>query len=480
MKLMRDFGEENKAVKAFTAGDSTESSSSLRRYLLDAAYLGGLCFALPYLAVTGKARRVLDHVPRRSRDLPTRTGKKPCLWVHGVSVGEVLSVRQLLRRFSGEFSEWDVVMSTTTRAGIEVGQKHYPDTPIVSYPFDLSYLVRRAFDRIRPDLILIVEHELWPNFLWHAQARRVPVVIVNGRMSERSLRGYQWLSKLVCWPPPGIIQYCVEDSVSAEGYRRLGVAPERIHVTGNLKFDNVASPAGGLREELGLNGSDWVLVAASTHLGEEEILLNSFSSVYREDDHSRLILAPRNVERVEELTGLVRKRGFEAIRWSQVKESLSDLGPNARARDSAWQQNGRGKVVIVDTMGELDRISTAGDVVFVGGSLVPFGGHNVIAPAGMGRPVVIGPHYANFRSVVAAFIEHDALLVAKDPADFTRKLHDLKRDPAYAGSIARRASETVASRAGASDRTLEVLRPIVERIAALDPIESARVQSSIR
>ncbi len=432
-------------------------SPGLGRYILDAVYFGGLCFALPYMAVTGKARRVLEHIPRRSRDLPARKGAKPCLWVHGVSVGEILSVRQLLRRFSSEFSDWDVVLSTTTRSGIEVGRKHYPDTQIVSYPFDLSYLVRRAFDRIRPDLIVIVEHELWPNFLWQAQARRVPVVIVNGRMSERSLRGYEWLSKLVRWPPPGIIEYCVEDQVSADGYRRLGAAPDRIHVTGNLKFDNASSPPSGLREELGLNGSDWVLVAASTHTGEEDLLLDSFGSLYREDSRTRLILAPRHAERADELTGLVRRKGFEALRWSELKASLGTR---------AWQENGHGEVVIVDTMGELDRISTAGDVVFVGGSLVPFGGHNVIAPAGMGRPVVIGPHYANFRSVVSAFLERDALVVAKDSTDFTHKLHELKRDPVFAEGIARRASETVASHSGASDRTLEVLRPIVERIEA--------------
>lgn len=459
-------------MKALNKEVSGESSLGLRGFVLDAVYLGGLAIALPYLALTGKSRRALEHIPRQAKDLPQRQGTKPCVWVHGVSVGEILSVRQLLKKLTLEFPEWDVVLSTTTRSGLEVGQKHYPDLPIVSYPFDLSYLVRRAFDRIRPDLILIVEHELWPNFLWQAQERQVPVAIVNGRMSERSLRGYEWLRKFVRWPPPGIVNYCVEDRVSADGYSRLGVDPQRIQVTGNLKFDNAANPPRGLREELGLTGADWVLVAASTHSGEEDILLESFRSLHQEDERSRLILAPRHAERFEELSGLAHRKGFKVVPWSQIRASTHE---GSRPAKPLWQENGHGEVVIVDTMGDLDRITTAGDVVFVGGSLVPFGGHNVIAPAGMGLPVVIGPHHANFRSVVSAFVERDALLVVRDAGDFTRKLHELKRDAAFAGGIARRASETVATHAGASDRTLEVLRPLLEGIEARSRVGEAVV-----
>jgi 3-deoxy-D-manno-octulosonic-acid transferase len=347
---------------------------------------------------------------------------------------------------------------------------------MVSYPFDMSYLVKRAFNRIRPDLVLIVEHELWPNFLWHAHSRRVPVAIVNGRMSERSLRGYRWLSRLVTWPPPCIVSICVEDSVSAEGFRKLGVAPERIHVTGNFKFDNTALGTSGARADLGLNGGDWVLVGASTHKGEEDMLLDSFAALHREDSRSRLVIAPRHVDRVDELATLVRRRGFNALRWSHLARNgnggasgNSNGGGAGSVSPGSWQQNGRGEVLLVDTMGDLDRISAAGDVVFVGGSLVPFGGHNVISPAGLGCPVVIGPHYANFRSVVSAFLDRDALLVASDAGDLSRKLRELKRDPGRARGIARRAREAVATHAGASDRTFEVLQPLIESIAREHP-----------
>lgn len=457
------FGEEARAVTAFDPEASRRQSPGFRRFVLDAAYLGVLSMALPYLALTGKAGRVRDHMRRRARVLPPRGGKRPCLWVHGVSVGEILSVRFLLKRFQEEFPEWDVVLSTTTRAGLEVGRKHYAGTNVVSYPFDLSYLVGKAFDRLRPDLILIVEHELWPNFLWHAEARQVPVAIVNGRMSERSLRGYERLRRFVAWPPPGIVEYCVEDQVSADAYHRLGVPPERIHVTGNLKFDNCSAPTPGLREELGLGANDWVMVASSTHSGEEAVLLDAFLPLRGADAQARLILVPRRTERTPEISALVRARGLEVVLWSELKLRL------ASGERSPW----RGEVVVVDTMGELDRISTAGDVVFVGGTLVPFGGHNVIAPAGQGRPVIIGPHYHNFRSVVAAFLEREALVVAQDAPDLARKLEELKRNSAGAVALGLRASETVARHSGASERTLDVLRPLLHQLAPRPRVEPA-------
>jgi len=428
---------------------------------MDLLYFFGFLLAVPYLVAVGRARRIIEHIPRRCRDIPPRQGSRPCVWVHGVSVGEILSTRHFLRRFSEEFPEWEVILSSTTQAGVEAGSRNFPDKRVISYPIDFSYFVRRAFDRIRPDAVIIVEHELWPNFLWHAQARNVPVVIVNGRMSERSLKGYRKLSRFVTWPPPGIMTLCVENEVSAEGFRKLGVAPERIHVTGNFKFDNIPESPPCVKEELGLNGSDWVLLAASTHDGEEAMVADSFDLIHREDSRSRLIIAPRRVERVHEISSLLESRGLKVIRWTEYSRRKKDASNVSTPRaDDAWSSNGHRTVLLIDTIGELDKISAAADVVFVGGSLVPFGGHNVIAPAGIGKTVVIGPHYHNFSSVVSAFLDRDAVIVARDASDLAAKLRELKSDPARAQCIARRASETIRECAGASERTLEVLRPL--------------------
>jgi 3-deoxy-D-manno-octulosonic-acid transferase len=447
--------------------------------VLDSAYLAGLLVAVPYLVCGGKSHQLVDHVLRRLRSVPERRGSEPCVWVHGVSVGEILSVRHFLRLFSAEFPRWKTVLSTTTRAGLEIAQRTFPGKQVFSYPFDLSFLVKRAFDRIRPQLVVIVEHELWPNFLQHAEARGVPVVIVNGRLSERSLKGYRWLSRVLDWPPPGVFRFCVEDQLSAEGFRQLGVASERIEVTGNFKFDNAAGASQPLRDELGFDSSEWVLVAASTHRGEESVLLDSFSRLYGEDRSARLVIAPRRVERAGEIMKAIRRRGFEACLWSQARagRTFADHGHNGNGSDqNGSDQNGSGggsnsdssgrRVVLIDTVGEIQRVSAAGDVVFVGGSLVPFGGHNVIEPASLGRPVVIGPHYHNFRQVVAAFEARDAVLVARDGPDLLEKLRELKRDPARARGMGRRATDTVLLHAGASERTIEVLRPFIAEIEA--------------
>ncbi|MBI4586058.1 MAG: hypothetical protein HY717_18775 [Planctomycetes bacterium] len=426
----------------------------LQSSALDCVYAGGLLLAVPYLLLKGKGRSLVDHLWRRSRDIPERQGSRPCAWVHGVSVGEILSARSFLDKFAGEFPEWEIVLSTTTRAGLEASARQYPGKLIASYPFDWSWLVRRAFDRLRPDLIIIVEHELWPNFLWQARARGVPVALINGRLSERSLKGYRWLARCFEWPPSSVASICVEDEASAAGFQELGVDPYRIHVTGNFKFDNLPPRAAGIRERLDLNGN-WVLAAASTHKGEDVVLLDCFAALHRQDAHARLILAPRRKERVGELMEMLRRRGLRGWRWSDASRA-------------SWSNGGglknRGEVLLVDTFGELDQILDAADVVFVGGSLVPFGGHNIIEPARLGRPVVIGPNYQNFRGVVKAFLERNALVIARDREDLLRQLEALKRDPEGSRRLGALARETVRAQEGASERTIEALRPLIQKI----------------
>ena len=431
----------------------------VRPLLLNAVYVGGLAVAIPYLCLRGRSKQLWEHIRRRSRGVPRREGKRPCLWIHGVSVGEVFSTRRLVERLAAEFPAWEPVISTTTRAGLEAARKAFPQLQVFSYPFDLSPMVRRAFDRIHPQLIVIAEHELWPNFLDLAGVRGVPVVLINGRLSQRSQRGYRMLSRFISWPPASIVRVCADDDTSAEGFRRLGVDADRIRVTGNLKFDN-AEPLNGARRPAP-RGEDWVLVGASTHPGEEEALLDSFEALHQSDPRTRMVLAPRRVERVRELEKLVRRRGLRSYLWSE--HSARNGNGLSGGVDGG---KGPGDVYLVDTVGELSRISSTADAVFVGGSLVPFGGHNLIEPASHGRPVIIGPHYQNFRQVVSAFVERDAVLVAGDRDDLTQKLRDLKADAELAEGMGRRAIETISHHAGATERTLEVLRPLLHEVAA--------------
>jgi 3-deoxy-D-manno-octulosonic-acid transferase len=369
-----------------------------------------------------------------------------------VSVGEVLSVRSLVGGLEESFPGWDLVFSSTSRAGLAAVRRTYPAHPTFEYPFDFSARVRKTFGRVRPDLIAIIEHELWPNFLHRAWLDGIPVAVVNAQISDRSRRGYRLLSRFIRWPPPAIVSYCAQNQETLERLTELGVPPERVTVTGNLKYDNPCKEAPDLRPELGLSPRSWVLVGASTHEGEEEILLDAFRSVRSRDPGARLILIPRKVDRVVSLAHMIERGGFDV----HIRSRTNGNGGGT----------GRDGVILVDTMGELPAFCRTGDVVFVGGTLVPFGGHNVIEPASLGKPVIVGPHAHNFRTVVNDFLRRDAITVAEDAGALRRALDRFHGEPSSAVAMGARARRAVEEGGGASRRTLDVLEPLLETIAA--------------
>lgn len=421
---------------------------SVRQRLTNALFDAGAIMATAGTALTGLLRgrrgRVRDHLRRRAfAPIPQREGDAACLWLHGVSVGEVLAARGLVEQFVAAHPGWDVVVSVSTKLGLEAAQNAYPEYLVVSFPLDLSGRVGRAFDRLRPDLIAIVEHDLWPNFLRAACGRGVPVALVNARLSERSAARYRTVSRVLTWPPGELAAICTQDEASAERFAELGVPTDRIEVTGNLKFDNPPPPAADdLRDALGFSDSDWLLVAGSTHEGEDEMALDALRALRESDDRTFLILAPRRTERVAQVARLIQDRGFSHALWS----SEPRRGPD---------------VLLVDTMGDLARICGVGDVVFVGGTLAPVGGHSVIEPASLGRAIVIGPHYHKARGVVEDFRRRDAIEVAADSASLVTRIGKLKADPERAREIGARARQTVDENLGATARTLQALESLI-------------------
>jgi 3-deoxy-D-manno-octulosonic-acid transferase len=423
--------------------------------LTDLAYAAAGLAAFGVRAARGQAGIALDHWRRRALEPPPeRAGERPCLWLHGVSVGEVLALRRIVGRLEEELRGWDLVVSSSTAAGLDSARLHFSGRLVISYPLDLTWIVRRAFDRLRPDAVVIVEHDLWPNFLRQARLREAPVALINARLSPRALRGYRRLACLLRWPPRALEVICAQDETSAAGYRELGFPASKVHVTGNLKFDHAAPPPAGLREELGLEGGAWLLVAGSTHAGEEEPVLAAYERLRREAPTrpARLIIVPRRTERAGEVAALARGRGFAVGSWSRPEERGADVAD----------------VVVVDTVGELARIAAAADAVFVGGSLVPIGGHNVIEPASAGRPVLLGPHFHNQKSIVTSFLERQALIVVKDGGELAAKVLELHQSPELAAQLGERARRTVLENAGAVERTVEVLLGMLRREAAPD------------
>ena len=420
---------------------------SIRGRLANAVFDVGAIAATAGTAIVGLLRgrrgRVRDHVRRRGLDpIPEREGDAPCLWLHGVSVGEVLAARRLVERFAAANPGWDVVVSVSTKLGLDAARNAYPEHLVVSFPLDLSGRVGQAFDRLRPTLIAIVEHDLWPNFLRAASGRGVPVALINARLSERSAARYRAVSRVLAWPPGELATICAQDDPSAERFAELGVPAERIAVTGNLKYDNPPPHAEGLREELGFADSDWLLVAGSTHEGEDEMALDALRALREEDRETFLILAPRRTERIAQVARLIEDSGFTHDRWSA--------------------RPGRGAdVLLVDTMGDLARICGMGDLVFVGGTIAPVGGHSVIEPASLGRAIIIGPHYHKARHVVEDFRRRDAIEVAEDRAALIARIGALKASPERVRELGARARRAVEDNLGATERTLAALERLM-------------------
>lgn len=420
---------------------------------LDGAYLAGAALAAPLFAVRGKLGHAWESVRRRSGAVETPPSEGPTLWLHAVSVGEILSARRFVARFSEVHPDWTLVLSASTRTGLETARRAYPGKTVVSFPLDLSRFVRRAFERVRPDLVAIVEHDLWPNFFWRAARLDVPIAIVNARISEASFQGYRKIAPVFRGLLGTIAVACAQDEATAARLRALGVPADRVRVTGNVKFDNVPEREPGVRGRLGISPEEWVLVGASTHPGEEAILLGVFEGLRADaapGGAPRLVLVPRRPERAEEVLRLLAERGHRAVRWS-------DLRGGGKPPEGS-------PVILVDTVGDLDRISSAADLVFVGGSLVPFGGHNVMAPAGMGLPVAIGPHHESFASDVAAFAEREAIAVVRDAEDLARVAREFRANPERARGLAERARGLVRELGGASDRALEALGPLLRSL----------------
>ena len=417
--------------------------------LLDGAYLTGAVVASPYLlykALTDEKYRT--GFPERFGDVAPREGEAPCVWVHAVSVGEMNLIRPLVAALDVERAGWDVVLSTATHTGRDAAAKRYPEHRAVYYPLDFSWMVRRALRRIRPDLILLVELELWPNFLGSAQRLGVPVVIINGRISDRSFPRYRLLRPLVAKWLDRVAVICVQTETYADRVVELGAAPERVVVTGNMKFDACPerAPAGrdeALAASFGLGADQPLIVGGCTWPGEDEALLAAYQALRKDVPGLRLLLAPRQADRFGAVERLIGEAGLPCVRRTALEHGAADAPAEA--------------VILLDTIGELAMVYGLGTVAFVGGSLIRHGGHATIEPAGLARAVVFGPHTENFRDVNEELLAHDAARCVADADELERTLRELLANPSAAVALGQRARQVVDHHRGATRRTLDAL-----------------------
>jgi 3-deoxy-D-manno-octulosonic-acid transferase len=411
---------------------------------LAAFFLAALPVFLLQAILRGKYRRSL---PERLGAVPVWTGATPPLWVHAVSVGEVLAALPLVRQVERRWPALPILMSTVTDTGRNVGELRLPGKPFVFFPLDFGWAVSRALGRVRPRAVLLTETELWPIFIQACGRRGIPVVVVNGRISPRSYPRYRrvrrWFGRVL----QGVRLFCMQTPDDAARIRELGAPAERVHVVGNLKFDLAGDedPAEGLRVRamLGLAPEQPVLVAGSTHKGEEQPVLEAYRRARATFPGLVLLLVPRHPERLDEVAGLLRETGLSWLRRSQAPVSDGTA------------------IILVDSMGELARLYAAGTVVYVGGSLVPVGGHNVLEPAAHGRPVLFGPHMGNFAEMARLFREQGAGLEICDAAGLAAETVRLLGDPDEARRMGEAGRRIVATHRGAAQRTVALLETVL-------------------
>jgi 3-deoxy-D-manno-octulosonic-acid transferase len=420
------------------------------RFLLDAFYLAALVVLAPWLVskavTTGKYRRGLWR--KLSGTAIDREGNSPCAWFHGVSVGEIHLLRQLVGAFRRRHPGWECVVSTTTDTGYDEARKHFPHLPVFFWPLDLSWAVRRALCRVRPSLIVLAEGELWPNVLLAAEEQGVPVAVINARMSPRSFDRYRRLGRLARRLVAKVSLFAAQTAEYARNLRLLGAS--NVHVAGSVKYDGTTADRNNpktaeLRRLLAVEPEDMVLIAGSTQEPEEEVALGIYRLLRAQYPRLRLILVPRQKDRFDEVAGLLGRSGEPLVRRSELGDR--------RAKPQAAKP-----IILVDTIGELGALWGLADVAFVGGSLDGRrGGQNMIEPAAYGAAVLFGPHVWNFRDAASRLIAAGGAVQVADAAALEGAVRRLLADEAERTRMGTAARRFVKEQQGATERTLNLL-----------------------
>lgn len=413
--------------------------------LYDLAFLVfALCY-VPYLLFKGKGLK--GALRRCGFGLRSLFVGQRSIWIHAVSVGEVRLAAPLAQRMK-EKAGRPVVVSVITSTGYELACRILSGKALVVFaPLDISFIVRRFIRAFDPCLFIIVETELWPNLICALGRKGIPVVLVNGRISPASFRGYRLIRQFIFPMLNNISLFCMQSDEDRDKVTALGVAVERVIVTGNMKFDNATYHSDGGRGENN-PGADFGLVAdgeelwlaGSTHPGEEEIILSAYKILLSRFPRLRLLIAPRHIERVQQIEDLV-------VGYDFLPQRLSFLKVNSGAPPMS--------VFILGSIGQLNGLYAGADVVFVGGSLVKKGGQNILEPAAFSRPIIFGPHTFNFTGICRAYLSSRAAILVRSEQEMVAAVDKILSFPDEAREMGRRANGLIAKNSGATGRNIE-------------------------
>ncbi len=427
----------------------------MRGYFLNIIYFGVLLVAMPFLLWRafrlGKYRqgwpeKLWGNVPER----PNKS--RSAAWFHAVSVGEVLQLQRLVKDFSARHPGWDVIITTTTSTGYNVAYEKFPQCHVSYFPLDFTWAVARTFDRFQPAVLALVELELWPNLINEAKRRGIPVCIINGRLSEKSFKGYARLKPVLASTMAQFDLVLAQNDEYAKRFGFLGVPSAHVQVTGSIKFDGVSlkcdsDKLADLRRAFQLSANSRVFMAGSTHPPEEELAIQAWQIARKKFPDLRLLLVPRHAERFEEVALLVKNLGVTLIRRSKPQ------GPVDSSK--------AGVVLFLDTLGELSTAWGLADVAFVGGSITQRGGQNMIEPSALGKPILMGPHVWNFAQIAGELLEVGAAATVHDMEELADQASRLLSDSDLSKQMGEAGQAVVVRHQGAVAKSLDALDTLI-------------------
>jgi len=425
--------------------------------LLDIVYTVLLTVLSPWILyrilLQGRYR---DGWKERFGFVPRRYSNQPCIWIHAVSMGEINAIGSLVKQLQKVLPQYEIVVSSTTDTGMDRAKKLYGSTHrVFFFPWDFSWAVKRALNRLRPDLCIMMELEIWPNFTKISHRRKIPVIVANGRISsDKGFPRYKRFARLVRPIFRKLALVLAQDEMYAERFLYLGVPKERLKTVGSLKYDTAevgekVAGAAGIADKLLLKKGLSVIVAGSTGPGEEEIILRCYTELrdkYLKNKALQLIIVPRKPERFDQVAGLIQEQGLECVRFSEANDGKCKCSDNNNIC-----------VILGDTMGDLRKFYSLADVVFVGRSLVPMGGSDMIEAAALGKPVIVGPYTDNFVEMVKTLQNGEGIEIVANGEQLTKILSQYLNNKALRKSVGIRAQQVVRENQGATQRSAEAI-----------------------
>ncbi|MBN1795358.1 MAG: 3-deoxy-D-manno-octulosonic acid transferase [Sedimentisphaerales bacterium] len=442
------------------------------KYLMNVAYLfAAAAYSPVVLYRLLRHKRYKSGWGQRLGKIKRKNPDKKCIWIHAVSVGEVNATRTIVAELIKRFSDYEILITTTTDTGYARAESLYGDNFNVSYfPLDFSWIMSRAFTNIKPEICILMELEVWPNFAQIAHDSNIPVVVANGRISDRSFSRYKKIKPLVTAMFRRVDLILAQTKTYAERFKKLGCPAEKVLVTGSLKYDTAqitdrVKGSDELEKELNIKGEK-LWVAGGTGNDEEKLIIDVYKNLIEQDKFKdlRLAIVPRKPERFDEVAELMKQAGFGVIRYSQIKTS-DMVSPAARGRVTSIEQRATSderRVILGDTMGDLRKFYSLATVIFVGRTLVPMGGSDMAEAAALGKCTIFGPHAFNFKQTVDVLLEGNGAVLVSDSYELQKVLQKCLDDENFRTEIAHNGQQVIRDNQGATAKAIEKISELLK------------------